>query len=51
MEIDCGEFQIRSFRAGDVASLARNANNPNVAATLRDRFPNPYTEDSRRDLD
>jgi RimJ/RimL family protein N-acetyltransferase len=48
VEIDFGEFQVRSFRAADVASLARNANNPNVAVTLRDRFPHPYTEDDAR---
>jgi RimJ/RimL family protein N-acetyltransferase len=36
---------IRSWRADDVTSLARHANNRKVWANLRDRFPSPYTLD------
>lgn len=41
-EIRCGGCVLRRFRATDAASLARHANNPNVAAYLRERFPHPY---------
>jgi ribosomal-protein-alanine N-acetyltransferase len=34
---------LRSWRLGDVPSLVKHANNPNVARQLRDRFPHPYT--------
>ena len=43
MRIDCGEFEIRSYRPGDMTVLARRANNPRIAEHLRDRFPFPYT--------
>lgn len=43
MQIDVGTFRIRSFRAEDAASIARHANNPKIAAQVRDRFPHPYT--------
>jgi ribosomal-protein-alanine N-acetyltransferase len=43
MAIDLGEVTIRNLRIKDAASMARNANNPKVAANLRDRFPHPYT--------
>jgi RimJ/RimL family protein N-acetyltransferase len=35
---------IRSWRRDDLAALLRHADNPKVAANLRDRFPSPYTE-------
>lgn len=35
---------VRSFRPGDEASLAANANNRSIWRNLRDRFPHPYTE-------
>jgi len=35
--------EVRSLRAEDAASLARQANNPRVSANLRDRVPWPYT--------
>lgn len=44
IKIDLGGCQLRSYSLHDVAALARNADNPNVAAMLRDRFPHPYTE-------
>lgn len=37
-------FQIRRLEPNDAPSLAQHANNPNIANVLRDRFPNPYTE-------
>jgi RimJ/RimL family protein N-acetyltransferase len=43
VRIDCGDFEIRSYRSGDVTALARRANNPRIAEHLRDRFPFPYT--------
>ena len=36
---------IREWRADDAADLARHANDSDVAANLRDAFPNPYTVD------
>jgi RimJ/RimL family protein N-acetyltransferase len=33
---------VRSLIASDAEPLARHANNPNIAAQLRDRFPHPY---------
>lgn len=43
MQIDCGDIRIRSYRPDDLEALVRYANNPRVAANLRDRFPHPYT--------
>lgn len=34
---------VRPWRKSDLASLARHANNANVAKYLRDAFPHPYT--------
>ena len=34
---------LRAWKASDAASLARHANNANIARQLRDRFPHPYT--------
>ena len=35
--------QVRPWRAGDLPSLVRHANNAAIAAQLRDVFPHPYT--------
>jgi ribosomal-protein-alanine N-acetyltransferase len=43
MRIDLGNFVIRSFKSGDAASIAKNANDRAVWINLRDRFPHPYT--------
>ena len=43
MLIDIGEYCIRSFSKQDVDTIVYHANNPRVAAHLRDRFPHPYT--------
>lgn len=37
---------VRPWRASDIDSLVRHANNINIARQLRDRFPNPYTRAS-----
>lgn len=37
------EFQLRTWKKEDAESLARAANNPNIAKNLRNVFPNPYT--------
>jgi len=34
---------VRSWSAGDVASLVRHANNRKIWINVRDRFPSPYT--------
>ncbi len=34
---------LRDWTPGDAGSLARHANNPKIAATMRDAFPSPYT--------
>jgi len=46
--IECGLCVLRAWRPRDLDSLVRHANNPNVAATLRDRFPFPYTRTAGR---
>src|SRR5881397_113257 len=43
MEIRLELCSLRPFRDGDQADIVRQANNPNVARHLRDRFPQPYT--------
>ncbi len=52
VELNCGVCRLRPFRNDDAVSIARHANNPNIAANLRDRFPHPYTiEDAYEFLD
>ncbi|MFA5266719.1 MAG: GNAT family protein [Methanoregula sp.] len=36
---------LRPWQAGDAPSLTRYADNPRIAACLRDAFPSPYTPD------
>jgi len=48
LTIDCGCCILRPFRMSDAASLVRHANNPKIAARVRDRFPNPYTAENAR---
>ncbi len=36
------ETSLRSFRTADAHALASQANNPKIAANLRDVFPSPY---------
>jgi RimJ/RimL family protein N-acetyltransferase len=40
---------VRSWETGDTDSLAKYANNRNIAIHLRDRFPHPYTKRDARD--
>jgi len=46
MHLDLGDLRVRSWRRDDLDALLRYANNPKIAANLRDQFPHPYT---RRD--
>ncbi|MGC2111310.1 MAG: GNAT family protein [Candidatus Korobacteraceae bacterium] len=46
MLLDLGDLRVRSWRKDDLDALLRYANNPKIAANLRDQFPHPYT---RRD--
>jgi RimJ/RimL family protein N-acetyltransferase len=46
MLLDLGDIHIRNWRKDDLDALLRYANNPRIAANLRDQFPQPYT---RRD--
>ncbi len=49
MQLDVGEWQIRSWRPEDEATIVKYANNRKVWINLRDRFPHPYTEQDARD--
>jgi [ribosomal protein S5]-alanine N-acetyltransferase len=47
MLLDLGNgLRVRPWRRDDLDALLRHANNPKIAANLRDQFPHPYT---RRD--
>ena len=46
MLLDLGDLRIRKWQRDDLDALLRYANNPKIAANLRDQFPHPYT---RRD--
>jgi len=46
MLLDLGNLRVRNWRRDDLDALLRHANNPKIAANLRDQFPCPYT---RRD--
>lgn len=46
MLLDLGDLRVRDWRRDDLDALLRCANNPKIAANLRDQFPYPYT---RRD--
>ena len=48
MQLDIGEWQIRSWRPGDESALVKYANNRKIWLNLRDAFPHPYTEDNAR---
>jgi RimJ/RimL family protein N-acetyltransferase len=47
-ELRTRRLLLRPWAPGDEDALVRHANNPNVARTLRDRFPHPYTHDDAR---
>lgn len=46
MLLELGDVKVRSWHKDDLRSLLRHADNPKIAANLRDQFPHPYT---RRD--
>jgi RimJ/RimL family protein N-acetyltransferase len=49
MQIATPSSVLRDWRPEDAATLARHADNPRIAATMRDAFPSPYTlADARR---
>ena len=50
MLLTAGDFLIRDLAEGDVASIARYADNPRIAGVLRDLFPAPYSEDDAKDF-
>lgn len=43
MQLSGQRVILRAWKPSDATSLARHANNANVARQLRDRFPHPYT--------
>ena len=43
MLLELGDLQLRSWQKDDLKALVRHANNPKIAANLRDQFPHPYT--------
>jgi RimJ/RimL family protein N-acetyltransferase len=52
MEIKFKNYQIRSWRAEDAASLQKYADNRKIWLNLRDIFPHPYTcTDAQRWID
>jgi len=42
MNVSIGDFTVRDARLEDALSIAAYADNPRVAANLRDIFPHPY---------
>jgi RimJ/RimL family protein N-acetyltransferase len=49
MRLVLSTCEVRSWEAGDIASLVEQANNHKIWRNLRDRFPHPYTAaDGRR---
>ncbi|MBI4815573.1 MAG: GNAT family N-acetyltransferase [Deltaproteobacteria bacterium] len=43
MQLTSTSTVLRPWREGDAPALARNANDPEIAANLRDGFPHPYS--------
>ena len=41
MLLDLGDVKVRSWRRDDLKWLVHHANNPKIAANLRDQFPRP----------
>ena len=51
MNAAIGRYAVRDVRIQDAPSIAAHADNPRVAANLRDVFPHPYhLEDAERFL-
>jgi ribosomal-protein-alanine N-acetyltransferase len=49
MQLTLKTCDVRSWRASDIDSLVRAADNRNVWINLRDAFPHPYTRRDARD--
>ncbi|MFA4876805.1 MAG: GNAT family protein [Methanoregula sp.] len=43
MYLETGQAVLRQWSAADAESVARHANNPRIAACMRDGFPHPYS--------
>lgn len=43
MRLDCDSCTLRRWQHLDAGAIVRHANDPDVAANMRDRFPHPYT--------
>ena len=43
MEMQGNGFKLRGWKANDVVSIQKHADNPNIYSYLLDRFPHPYT--------
>jgi RimJ/RimL family protein N-acetyltransferase len=50
MHLSLATCAVRSWRAADVDSLARHADNRKIWINLRDAFPHPYTKRDARDF-
>jgi len=48
MQIDLGEWQIRSWRRSDEIALVKYGNNRKIWINVRDAFPHPYTKQDAR---
>lgn len=48
LPVETPRLTLRPFETGDALPLAREADHPEVARTLRDRFPHPYTLEHAR---
>lgn len=48
MELRLTTCTLRGWRPADLDALVRHADNPKIAANLRDLFPHPYTRDAGR---
>ncbi len=48
MRIETPRLVLRDWTGGDAVALARAANNPRVAATMKDSFPSPCTPKDAR---
>ncbi len=50
MNIQIGEYELRSWELGDYRSLAKYANNWNIWINLRDAFPHPYSDNHAKEF-
>ncbi len=50
MQVKLATCEVRSWRTGDVDSIARHADNRKIWVNLRDAFPHPYEKRHARDF-